>query len=287
MTRWNGHKAVWISVAIAASAVSGMAQAALTGIAATRHNLSSTSTVGAQVSNTDQVCVFCHTPHGSNTSIGGAPLWNKRAPASSYTLYSGPGTMDSATAALGATSRVCLSCHDGTQAMDNLLNAPGSGGFLSDGGGNSGLSYSWTTAGSNGIDTNGFLTTANAANLGFDLSNDHPVAIQYCGGGLTGNGTTGMTAVTSCRDPDFRAPDTSMIGGRRVWWVEQTDNNVREKTDLILFTRAGTDYATTNETPTIECATCHEVHGGGATGGVLFLRITAATSTICTTCHVK
>ena len=31
---------------------------------------------GAIAGGTDEVCVFCHTPHGANTSAS-APLWNK------------------------------------------------------------------------------------------------------------------------------------------------------------------------------------------------------------------
>ena len=36
---------------------------------------------------------------------------------------------------VGSVSLACLSCHDGAQAMDNLINAPGSGGYDVTGGG--------------------------------------------------------------------------------------------------------------------------------------------------------
>lgn len=285
-----------ISRAGLATAVVGSALlaagAATAGIVDTRHNLSSTSTIGAEVSDTDQVCAFCHTPHGADTNVTGAPLWNKNLSSTTYTLYSGPGSMDSTTATggIGATSRVCLSCHDGTQAMDNILNAPGSGG-LTTGGGASGLAYNWTTTGSNGVDTDGFLTTANAARLGTDLSNDHPIAIQYCGGGLTGDTTTALTVVTAnCADTDFRNPDTSVLSGnRRVWWVESLNSTGagRSKSDVQLYTRNQSEFgAGTALVPTIECASCHEVHGGGATTD-LFLRVNQAQSTLCRTCHTK
>ena len=49
------------------------------GIADTKHNLGSGPGPGGrnQVSDTAEICVFCHTPHGADTSAP-APLWNKR-----------------------------------------------------------------------------------------------------------------------------------------------------------------------------------------------------------------
>ena len=49
----------------------------------------------------------------------------------------------------------CLTCHDGTQAMDNILNAPGVGGFTT-GGGSNGLAYTWSDPGD--CDNNGLAT---------------------------------------------------------------------------------------------------------------------------------
>ena len=126
------------------------------GIADTRHNLGSGPGPAGrnQVSDTAEVCVFCHTPHGADVNAP-APLWNKRlgaagAPAGggTYTTYASLQTpsLDGAVAAVGSISIACLSCHDGTQAMDNIINAPGSGGLLADGGGNDGRAYTWTGA---------------------------------------------------------------------------------------------------------------------------------------------
>ena len=114
------------------------------GIADTRHNLGSGPGPAGRnnVSDTAEVCVFCHTPHGADINAP-APLWNKRLGAAgvpagggSYITYDTLQTpsLDGTVAAVGSISMACLSCHDGTQAMDNVINAPGSGGVLADGG---------------------------------------------------------------------------------------------------------------------------------------------------------
>jgi hypothetical protein len=83
---------------------------------------------------TSEVCVFCHTPHGAAPTVqGGAPLWNRNVQNSStYQAYSAP-NFEAAGTTPGqpkGVSLACLSCHDGAIAIDALVNAPGSGGFL-------------------------------------------------------------------------------------------------------------------------------------------------------------
>ena len=49
-------------------------------VAVTKHNLGSTGLVTVPIGNTydgtTEVCVFCHTPHGADSSTA-VPLWNK------------------------------------------------------------------------------------------------------------------------------------------------------------------------------------------------------------------
>ncbi len=64
-------------------------------------------------------CLYCHAPH---SGIGGrTPLWSQKLSAQSYTMYSST-TMANATTqpTLGATSSLCLSCHDGTVAVGSV-----------------------------------------------------------------------------------------------------------------------------------------------------------------------
>jgi hypothetical protein len=263
------------------------------GIADTRHNLGSGPGPAGRnnVSDTAEVCVFCHTPHGADINAP-APLWNKRLGAAgvpagggSYITYDTLQTpsLDGTVAAVGSISMACLSCHDGTQAMDNVINAPGSGGVLADGGGVDGRAYTW--AGSS-VNAAGRLSSG-AGLLGTDLSNDHPIGIQYCGGGLSGTGT----AVSgTCRDGDFTALQTQTINNNQVFWVE-TGGAGKQRTDLPLYQRASGGLG-----PLVECASCHDPHvssgqagpiGTGQSSGETFLRISNASSAVCTACHVK
>jgi len=96
-----------------------------------------------------EICIVCHTPHNAAT-IADAPLWNHAVTTSTFTTYVSP-TFDGA-GTIGqpdGSSVLCLSCHDGTVAIDSF------GG----------------TTGSTIIPGN--------ANFGTDLTNDHPISFTY------------------------------------------------------------------------------------------------------------
>lgn len=272
--------------------------AAEAGIKNTRHNLGSSGPASNNnaVSDTDEICVFCHTPHGAQV-VTGAPLWNKSLTsiqAATFEPYAATSSLDSQVATtLGGTSMVCLSCHDGSQALDNIINAPGSGGLTS-GNGAAGLGYSWAT--NNTVDADGVFDATAAANIGggtagaagADLSNDHPIGVAYCGGGA--NTATG--AVT-CADKDFVTPvSTAISAGNYVFWVETTVNAARDKGDMWLYNRS---IGTMGTQPSVECASCHDVH----TEQKLFMRSKDSVlgtpvyttgnsqSAVCLSCHVK
>ena len=268
---------------VMALATLGAGQSIAAGIADTKHNLGTGNTRPGEnrvTAGTEEICVFCHTPHGADTSAP-APLWNKRLPVgASYTTYAtlNSSTIDGTILAVGSVSLACLSCHDGAQAMDNIINAPGSGGYDVTGGGALGLGYTW--AGPR-VDADGRLTGAtNAALLGTDLSNDHPIGIQYCGGGP--NATTPSGA---CRDADFVAPQNATINSNLVWWVDTAVGTpgTRQRTDMMLYTRS---FGGTNG-PSVECGSCHDPHTPAVGTQVAFLRISNASSGLCLACHVK
>ncbi|HIJ85454.1 MAG TPA: cytochrome c3 family protein [Magnetococcales bacterium] len=246
--------------------VSGPAQA---GIKGSKHDLGSTggSQLGATATTTE-VCVFCHTPHGSNTAAP-VPLWNKSLPSSTYTRYSSlsTSTLDGAEATVGSVSLACLSCHDGSQAMDVMINAPGSNGY--------------NAAGANfagGVALTGF------PKLGTDLSNDHPISIQYGGGGWKSTDGDGAAAASALSDGSFKAGVKSTINSNPAWWIDTTGGtaNSRDKTDMVLYTRtlSGTVQ------PFVECASCHDPHNSTAQP-VSFLRISNTGSAVCLACHDK
>jgi len=114
-----------------------------------------------------EICVVCHTPHNAISPDDG-PLWNRDVSLTSFTLYDDtppPGSDLQGTNFTNPSgvSRLCLSCHDGTIAIDAF------GGQTSGGG--------------------AFMDDINpAANLGDvvagtgDLSNDHPVSFTFPAG---------------------------------------------------------------------------------------------------------
>ncbi|WP_206485972.1 cytochrome c3 family protein [Thalassotalea sp. G2M2-11] len=271
-------KAILLAGIIAGSLLTG--SGAIAGVKNTKHNLGSTGTGANNMDGTGEVCVFCHTPHGSDTAAA-VPLWNKKIDDTGFTTYDtlGTSTLDGGIAKVGSVSVACLSCHDGTQAMDVMINQPGSGGYNAAG---ARLAGTWTGAGVDG------LMPAGIANLAKDLTNDHPIGIQYAGGGYTNAGGTPSTAA----DKDFKAPTKVTINSTPVWYVETGKNAGREKTDLPLYTRNTTDWqggalAGENE-PFVECASCHDPHVEDVAGSnPTFLRIANTNSDVCLACHTK
>ena len=264
-----------VAVALVGVAASLPASAQITN---TKHNLGTTAggTGVNQFSGTAEICVFCHTPHGADTSAV-VPLWNRTLPApASFQTYASLGTtsLDGKTAPVGSVSIACLSCHDGVTSMSAVINAPGSG-TTGDAAWQAG-----TWSGAN--QTAGVLAAGLITNLGTDLRNDHQIGIQYGGGGVKESTPTAATT-----DTDFKAVKTSGSAATRVWWVdtEATPNNTRQKTDMMLYTRVAASGYTgqTEAEPFVECASCHDPHTTNST----FLRISNAGSAVCLACHIK
>ncbi len=118
-----------------------------------------------------KICVACHTPHGADTTVTTAPLWNHAVTAKTFALYASP-TLNATGAQPDGDSKLCLSCHDGTVAVDSFGGATGTT-FMSGG-------------------------QAVGAAPG-DLANDHPVSFLYdatlatADGGLHNPATTNVT----------------------------------------------------------------------------------------------
>ncbi len=241
--------------------------AAQAGIVGSMHDLSTTNTPG--VGGTEEVCVFCHTPHGADTTAP-APLWNKVLPtAAGFTTYDalGTATLDGQIDLNeGGISLACLSCHDGTTALDLVLNAP----TVTQG------TYRYNALGAN-LSTGVLMTALPNGNspvpvLDKDLRNDHPVGVQYAGGGLdlaaigAGNNIT-----DSANDKLFNEP---IWDGNRMWV------SAIGEAGLPLYGSAGVGSLG----PMVECASCHNPH---KTDFGSFLRMTNAASALCLACHIK
>lgn len=150
-------------------------------IANTRHNFSATTmaqlpgggTRDVRASSEAAICVFCHTPHGANSEM--QPLWNRQLSNAAYNVYNSS-SMDAAVGQPNGSSKLCLSCHDGTVAIGavDVLN----GSFT--------LQDPATADIEMIIDGGGITmppgegeTTGYTRNLGLDLSNDHPISFRY------------------------------------------------------------------------------------------------------------
>ena len=128
-----------------------------------------------------QICQPCHTPHNGQTGLE-APLWNHQMSTASYTLYES--IKDNTTmgvTAIDGSSALCLSCHDGTVALSAF-------------GGQTATNY---------------LT--GGANFGNDLSNDHPISINYASA-LAGGYTATTKAVSTMLDANGKVQCTSCHG---------------------------------------------------------------------------
>ncbi|GAB4221985.1 MAG: cytochrome c3 family protein [Acidobacteriota bacterium] len=139
-------------VLLAVAAATGSAPV-LAGIADTKHNLSATSGNPVSAVSEERICIFCHAPHRSTTRT---PLWNREDSRATYILY-GSSTLDALPGQPTGTTRMCLSCHDGTVALGEVHSEPSEIEF---------------PAGNRFLDpSTGGLTT--------DLADDHPVSFLY------------------------------------------------------------------------------------------------------------
>ena len=322
---------------LALMALSSVSQAS---VLHTKHNFSSTNTGGAfgggtapggqYTTETTEICVFCHTPHGGDQTAY-APLWNRAQTTATFVRFSSLNrwSFDSAEAPVGTVSLACLSCHDGTQAVSSVINTAGS-----DTTGHYSMSEFSQMAGTldapNGslasrLAVYGQVTATHAAMgdmifIGTDLSNDHPISMQYGGGGLASG-----HAIAATNDPDYAQAaaagtggpgglvhnntshagannsnggnvdgsgtglvrhDTNGKGGfADRWWVDANGvDGFQNGGDMPLYTRNDITGGGAVVQPTVECGTCHDPHSGNTT----FLRIPGnENSQVCLTCHAK
>ncbi len=120
-------------------------------IVGTPHNLSVSGTGSIKAVDEQEICVFCHLPHNSIIS---APLWSHTVPTGPFDIYSSS-TLSSNPESPGGTSRLCLSCHDGTVAVGDIVGK---------------------NIATVGTDAGGVMPPG-PSTLSSDLSDDHPVSM--------------------------------------------------------------------------------------------------------------
>lgn len=114
----------------------------------------------------DEICIVCHTPHNAvdpaAEGLDYAPLWNHDVSNVTYTLYDSS-TLHHTPGQPDGVSKLCLSCHDGSIAVDN---------------------YGGVTTGTLFVDDAVFDGAPGEAvggerDFGTNLDNDHPVSFLY------------------------------------------------------------------------------------------------------------
>ena len=181
----------------------------------------------------NRICVYCHAPHNTvkpgsaaANGVGYLPLWNHQVTAvSAYTLYSN-GTNDLSQNAAnpmvdkamlvssqpGGVSKLCLSCHDGSVAVNQ---------------------YGSSTT------SHGAATHVSARALvggGGDLSNHHPIGFNYAAVQTLDTGINPPTAMMGVYPINDLLPGgnvecstchdvhNSKAQGRKLLWVEDTNS---------------------------------------------------------------
>lgn len=181
-------------------------------ITGTAHDFS-----GAGWNSSGEICIACHTPHNADATVANAPLWNHELSAVvSYTLYSS-NTLDATVGQPGASSKLCLSCHDGTVALENFGGAAG------------------------GIN---FVTGAD--NLSSDISDDHPISFDYDATLATNDGE--LVDPTSAGSSGLGGTiDTDMLFGGQMQCASCHDVHGTGEDYLLLKSNANSAL----------CLTCH------------------------------
>jgi hypothetical protein len=228
----------------------------------TKHNLSASGPGPVRASTESQICVFCHTPHAAE-NVPAAPLWNRELSGATYTPYtSNTIDADDIAATPGGSSKLCLSCHDGTLAIGAVNVANGQANV---------------TIALEGTDPDGTMPgglygaqSGFTRRLGVDLSNDHPISFTYDANLALADG--------ELRDPDVEAHIATRVPGvkpavplesGKLECTSCHDPHIRDETQpysakflrLNRFQRSQPSGGTFSETADIMCIGCHDKLG--------------------------
>jgi predicted CXXCH cytochrome family protein len=234
----------------------------------TAHDLSSSSTVASGVKSTtsNQICVFCHTPHNARSTrllwnradSAAVPSWGLDMDGNAVTATIEGTPLPTTVAALNSGSQRCLSCHDGTVAIGDVL---------------TGTDPTMATVAGR-VTAAGMMDPANPARVaaGGNLGGNHPISIPYAGeagssalgDGSAGNYYAEFTDVT-CTSPSGVCTSAGTTDGKNGLAV---------------------NLVQTGAVSTVECSTCHEPHNRYAFAKFLRVDNTVA-SGLCRSCHNK
>ncbi len=250
-------------------------------IVTTRHNLSATGPGPLKAASENQICIFCHAPHNSRVQT---PLWNRQDSTVSYLTYASS-TFQGSIAQPNGSTKLCLSCHDGTIALGSVVSR----------------SQEMPMAGGNRT-----IDPSRPTHIGSNLRDDHPVSFHYAssrgGSGIGFNPPSGIAPpvtldhngdmqCTSCHDPHDDTNGTflrtSYRNGHLCLACHNPEHWGTASHKLASATWNGmgenpwprANYGTVGENA---CLNCHTPHGAGSQFRILNF---AQDEANCARCH--
>jgi predicted CXXCH cytochrome family protein len=243
------------------------------------HNLSASGPGPVRAISEDRVCIFCHTPHGARSE---APLWNRRDSSAYYTPYDSL----SITAKPGqptGSSKLCLSCHDGTIALGDLVSEQ-------------------ATISMGGSD----VIPPGHARIGTDLRDDHPISFPYSESLSRPKGelapphswdpairldAQGMLQCTTCHDPHDNQWDKFLVMSnhsaalcRECHRIDGFDNNAHAISGNT-WNGGGRDPWPHTNFETVASNACMNCHRSHHAPGPETLLTSSRADEVCLTCH--
>ncbi len=201
------------------------------------------------------MCNFCHTPHGS---FSRTPIWNHKLSDTVYKIYESS-SLDAKVGQPTGSSKLCLSCHDGTVALTHTRKGRGRGAYIAPG----------------------------SANLGTDLSDDHPISFVYSDGLATKDiqlrspsalpqelklDRSDELQCTTCHDPHDNTNDSFLVISNRRSQMCLSCHNLEgwygssHEASTALVTGSSDSYLKKSKYNTVAdngCNSCHRPHSAG------------------------
>ena len=221
------------------------------------HNLSASSPATIRAASEEQVCIFCHTPHHASSV---RPLWNRQLPTGTYIPYQS-NSLKAAPGQPTGTSKLCLSCHDGTIALGNVLSRP------------------------TPIAMVGGVTVLpqGPTNLGIDLSKDHPISFAY--------DQTLIQKNPKLKNPTGLDPAVKLDSSHELQCTSCHDPHNNQYGKFLVMNNAYSQLCNTchNQGATTitahsNCSTCHQSHNSPS-GPYLLKGQTVTASCTLSPCH--
>jgi predicted CXXCH cytochrome family protein len=241
--------------ALLATGIAGVAFGQGQSVIDSPHNLSTFGPSIIRATTQEQVCIFCHTPHNASPI---RPLWNRFMPVDAYVVYSS-NSLDARPGQPTGSSKMCLSCHDGTIALGSIV------------------SQNQIIQMAQGITT----LPPGSTNLGTDLSDDHPISFRY--------DSSLVFKDPKLVDPHQLPPQLRLDHNRELQCTTCHDPHDDSRGYFLVMSnensalcRSCHQISATTVTEHADCTSCHRTHT--APSGPYLLTRDRITST-CLTCH--